>query len=358
MITEFSSSTLKRRMATVMFLDMAGYSALISKDESLALECARELNELLHDEVAAAGGRIVKLMGDGSTAEFPDATAAVLCAQRIQKKLDQRNAAAAAAKKFQVRIGLHLGELIEERGDLYGESVNVAASVQPLADPGGIAMTAAVHHQIADRPLPKGLFLPEAKLKNMPVKMPIFLVPPATVSYPLWAFWRRGSSWLAKMAASVVLALALTGVILWFYRLSNPPQMTLVSVQSPQSVAAQKVARDFSMEMAPKGKILEAIHWKEPAAWKEIFDQQGLDLITAMDRLEAQACELILGRGLRYPLMAWIEPVQNGLWRLDLRIFDVKRRRVEASFSTTGNDARELSEKTIDLIRAWAKESL
>src|SRR5207244_3315593 len=132
-----------RRLAAVMFLDMVGYSALMSRSESQAMTCVKDLEAILRAEVSAAGGRLVKLMGDGSMAEFPTGGAAVACARRIQEVVAARKAANPDCP-FDVRIGLHLGEVSDEGGDLFGDAVNIAARIQPLADPGGIAMSGTV----------------------------------------------------------------------------------------------------------------------------------------------------------------------------------------------------------------------
>lgn len=167
-----------RRLAAVMFLDMVGYSALMSKDEARALACVGELEKLLRVEIPRAGGRLVKFLGDGSMAEFPTALAAVHCSQNVLAAIEAKNAWVAPVNRYAVRIGLHLGELVDVENDIFSDTVNVAARVQPLADPGGIAMTSLIYSQIKNQMDLKGTYLAPVKLKNIPEKIRIFLVHP------------------------------------------------------------------------------------------------------------------------------------------------------------------------------------
>jgi adenylate cyclase len=168
-----------RRLAAVMFLDMVGYSAMMSKDEARALACVGELEKLLRAEVPRFGGRLVKFLGDGSMAEFPTALAAVRCSQSVLSAVESNNAWVPAPNRYAVRIGLHLGELVDVQDDIFSDTVNVAARVQPLADPGGIALTSFIYSQVKNQLELKGTYLPPQKLKNIPEKIRIFLVEPA-----------------------------------------------------------------------------------------------------------------------------------------------------------------------------------
>ncbi len=167
-----------RRLAAVMFLDMVGYSAMMAGDEERALACVAELEKLLRAEVPKFGGRVVKFLGDGSMMEFPTALAAVRCSQSVLQDVESFNAWVPAEKRYGVRIGLHLGELVDRADDIFSNAVNVAARIQPLADPGGIAMSSFIYSQVENQLDLKGTYLPPQKLKNIPEKMRIFLVDP------------------------------------------------------------------------------------------------------------------------------------------------------------------------------------
>jgi adenylate cyclase len=176
--TNPASGQPNRRLAAVMFLDMVGYSAMMAGDEERALACVAELEKLLRAEVPKFGGRVVKFLGDGSMAEFPTALAAVRCSQSVIQDVESNNAWVPAEKRYSVRIGLHLGELVDRADDIFSNAVNVAARIQPLADPGGIAMSSFIYSQVENQLDLKGTYLPPQKLKNIPEKMRIFLVDP------------------------------------------------------------------------------------------------------------------------------------------------------------------------------------
>ena len=169
-----------RRLAAIMFLDMVGYSAMMSKDEARALACVGELEKLLRAEIPRHGGRLVKFLGDGSMAEFPTALSSVTCSLNVLSAIEANNAWVAVEKRYSVRIGLHLGELVDVQDDIFSDTVNVAARIQPLADPGGIAMSSFLYSQIKNQLNLKGTYLPPQKLKNIPEKIRIFLVHPQT----------------------------------------------------------------------------------------------------------------------------------------------------------------------------------
>ncbi len=199
-----------RRLAAVMFLDMVGYSAMMSKDEARALACVGELEKLLRAEVPKFGGRLVKFLGDGSMAEFPTALAAVRCSQSVLAAVESNNAWVPVQNRYAVRIGLHLGELVDVQDDIFSDTVNVAARVQPLADPGGIALTSFIYQQVKNQLDLKGVYLPPQKLKNIPEKIRIFLVEPAG-GEPTGRTMRRHRALVIKAVAAAGVVL----VVLW-----------------------------------------------------------------------------------------------------------------------------------------------
>ncbi len=137
-------SSMHHRLAAILTADVVGYSGLMSEDEAGTLDRVLRLRqELIEPAVAAHEGRIVKLMGDGLLAEFGSAVEAVSCAVEIQRALAEP-ARDSGAPPLQLRIGVNLGDVLAEGGDIYGDGVNVAARLEGLADPGGICITRTV----------------------------------------------------------------------------------------------------------------------------------------------------------------------------------------------------------------------
>ena len=130
-----------------MFTDIVGYTSLAQRDEATALSLQREQEELVRPLLAGHGGRKVKSTGDGLLVEFESALEAAQCAVEIQRRLYERNAARGSAP-LRVRIGIHLGDVVREGSDIFGDAVNIASRVEPVAEPGGVCLTAQVFDQI------------------------------------------------------------------------------------------------------------------------------------------------------------------------------------------------------------------
>ena len=142
---------IERRLAAILSTDVVGYSRLMGKDDAGTLAALKALRkELFAPTVAEHHGRIVKLMGNGALVEFPSVVDAVECAVAVQCGMAERNADVPEDKRIDFRIGVNLGDIIIEGNDIYGDGVNVAARLQQLAAPGGIALSATAHeHAVA-----------------------------------------------------------------------------------------------------------------------------------------------------------------------------------------------------------------
>ncbi len=135
----------ERRLAAIMSADVAGYSRLMGADETGTLSALKALRkDVFAPQVAAHKGRVVKLMGDGALVEFPSVVNAVNCAIAVQRVLAERP----AEEPIKLRIGINLGDIIIEGSDIYGDGVNVAARIQEVAEPGGVALSAVAHDQV------------------------------------------------------------------------------------------------------------------------------------------------------------------------------------------------------------------
>jgi TolB-like protein/class 3 adenylate cyclase len=142
----------KRRLAAIVSADVVGYSRLMGRDEDGTLAAFRAHRaELLDPLIAKHGGRIVKTMGDGLLLEFPSVVDATRCAIEVQEGLAARNAEVADDKRITFRIGVHVGDIIIEDEDILGDGVNIAARIEALAVPGGVAISGRAHDDVRDR---------------------------------------------------------------------------------------------------------------------------------------------------------------------------------------------------------------
>ena len=159
-----------------MFTDMVAFSALAQHDEALALELLEEHRTLLRPAFLKHQGHEIKTIGDGFLVEFASAVAAVTCAIEIQEALASRNMDAPADRLFQVRIGIHLGDVLLRGNDIVGDGVNIAARIEPLADSGGIAVTQQVFDQVYNK-IPQTLArIGKVELKNIQRPMDVYRI--------------------------------------------------------------------------------------------------------------------------------------------------------------------------------------
>jgi adenylate cyclase len=157
----------ERRIAAILFADVAGYSRLVGADEEGTLARLRVLRTgLIEQAIGAHRGRVVRTMGDGILAEFASAADAVRCALAIQ-----RGIAAAAddppGHRLQYRIGINVGDVLADGDDILGDSVNVAARLEGIAEPGGICLSAAAYEQVRGRVDIAVADMGEQSLKNI-----------------------------------------------------------------------------------------------------------------------------------------------------------------------------------------------
>ena len=147
-----SEARVNRKLAAILAADVVGYSRLMGADEEGTLTALKQHRQTVFDPaVAAHNGRIVKLIGDGTIVEFASVVDAVNCALSVQRAIGASTDAALRLTKIVLRIGINLGDVIIEGDDIYGDGVNVAARLEPLADPGGICVSSIVNESIGNR---------------------------------------------------------------------------------------------------------------------------------------------------------------------------------------------------------------
>ena len=168
---------MKRRLSAIMSADVAGYSRLMEKDESGTLEALKSLRkEIINPEIKNHRGRIVKLIGDGLLVEFSSVVDAINSAIAIQQKVELRNNDVPPDKIITFRIGVHLGDIIVEEDDIYGDGVNIAARLEALADAGGICLSQQAYDQIETKLDVNFEDLGEQNVKNIARKIHVFKI--------------------------------------------------------------------------------------------------------------------------------------------------------------------------------------
>ena len=166
----------QRKLAAIMFTDMVGYSALSQRDEKLAQELLEEHRRLLREIFPRFNGTEIKTIGDAFLVEFGSALEAAQCAIEIQRTLAKRNADIAPDRRIELKIGVHIGDVVHRGGDVYGDGVNIASRIEPVAGPGGICVSMDVERQVRNALEARFEKLAPTELKNISVPMDLFRI--------------------------------------------------------------------------------------------------------------------------------------------------------------------------------------
>ena len=165
-----------RRLAAIMFTDIAGYTALTQRDEALSMKLLEEHRTLVRPFFPKHGGKEVKTIGDAFLVEFGSALEAVRCAYDMQQSLRELNTGRPADRQVSVRVGIHLGDVIHAQNDVFGDAVNVASRIEPLSTPGGICLSEQVYSQVKNKFEFPMVSIGRKELKNVGEAVEVFRV--------------------------------------------------------------------------------------------------------------------------------------------------------------------------------------
>ena len=233
-----TAPTEERKLAAIMFTDMVGYSALAQRDDKVALELLEEHRRLLREIFPRFHGTEIKTIGDAFLVEFGSALEAAQCAIEIQRALAKRNTDVTSDRRIQLKIGIHIGDVVHREGDVYGDGVNIASRIEQLAGAGGICVSMDVERQIRNALEARFEKFGSTELKNIKLPMDLFriVLPWESGSKPERGEARAKRSPILIPAAVLVL-LALIGVGWWFMQRSSNKQQALSAQTAPTAPA-------------------------------------------------------------------------------------------------------------------------
>jgi len=167
-----------RRLLSLMFTDMVGFSTKMNRDEKKALMLLKKHNTRVSRAIGQAGGRVVEIIGDAFFASFESALQAVKCGLAIQRELHAYGRDVKPAERIQVRIGIHVGDVIESEGKLRGDTVNIAARLQELGGAGSITVSEAFFEAVKGKVQFKGIRVGKRRLKNIRRPVTVYRITP------------------------------------------------------------------------------------------------------------------------------------------------------------------------------------
>jgi len=241
----------ERKLAAIFAADVAEYSRLMGLDEVGTLRRLQAYRVILDRLIAVHRGRIFNTAGDSVVADFGSAVDAVECAVAVQSAIEKENEDRPAGEQMRFRIGIHLGDVIVEGQNLFGDGVNIAARLQALAEPGGICLSGAVRDQIGSR-LPVGLTtLGEQRVKNIAEPVRAFRVGGAPGRGSPSAAGRRRAAIRAALLAPAVLALVTAAGAAWWLWPSQHSEPRPLQAESASAPAQPYAAPRLSMVVLP-----------------------------------------------------------------------------------------------------------
>jgi len=223
----------KRKLAAILHADVKGYSRLLGEDEEATVSTLTAYREVTGVLIQKHRGRVVHGSGDSLLADFSSVVDAVQCAVEIQKELKSRNAELPEDHKVEFRIGINLGDVIDEGEDLHGDGVNIAARVEALAENGGICITRPAYDQVKNKLLLGYEYLGEHSVKNIaePVRVYRVLMKPEDAGKVIGEKKMPPKQrWKLFLAAVVFVIVGAIAVTLW-NRYSGPPSVEIASVE-------------------------------------------------------------------------------------------------------------------------------
>jgi adenylate cyclase len=318
----------ERQLAAILAADVVGYSRLMESDEAGTLARLKTLRlEVIDPAIIKCKGRVIKTTGDGMLVEFHSVTEALLCAVDFQERMARRNRDMAASRALLYRIGINLGDVIVEEGDIFGDGVNVAARLESMAEPGGICISAAVRDQVGDR-LGIGFEdLGEQHVKNISRPIRVFKVLPSSAAPGMSeanAAAKAAPETSGRKPSIAVLpfvnmsgdaeqeffADGLTEDIIT--ELSRFRELLVISrnavfVHKGKPVKAQEIARQFGVDYVVEGSVRKAADRvrvtvqlidgeTETHIWAERYDRKLEDIFAIQDEVTSAVAATLFGR--------------------------------------------------------------
>ncbi|MBP6978482.1 MAG: adenylate/guanylate cyclase domain-containing protein [Bacteroidales bacterium] len=351
-----------RRLAAIMFTDIVGYSALMSKDEKIALQILDKNREMQNEVLKRFHGEFIKEIGDGTLSIFQSSWDAVSCAMELQHMLGN-------SAYYQLRIGIHIGDIVVADRDVFGDGVNIASRIQALCEPGSILVSEKVYDDIRNKSGITAECIGEKELKNIDQPVRIYAISPeciqrwaeespesepeVTGSSEIKSSGRRLSPFMKRiiLTAGIMIILTIVYFVIRPYLLRAAPDsgnvpIAVISFENQTGDTAfnylQKAIPNLLITNLEQSKLFQVMTWER---MQDVMDQLGkkdvetIDAVLGFDICRKEGCEfIVIGSFVR----------AGDVFATDAKVLDVETKRIINSVNSKGNSMGSILDSQID----------